>query len=118
MLPVAVKVPVPGLYSSALARYVPLLYPPAISTIPLLSGVAVCFQRAVVMLPVVVKVPVAGLYSSALLRKPLLLCPPAISTIPLLSGVAVGFQREMVMLPVETKPGCLMVSEVEPETDP
>src|SRR5207249_1105188 len=71
---VAVKAPVAGLYSSALLRKpLLLLYPPAISTMPLLSSVALCpYPRAVVMAPVVgVKVPVAGLYSSALARSPL-----------------------------------------------
>ncbi len=66
MLPVGVQVPVAGLYSSALAKIghepstqVPL--PPATSTWPLGSSVAVWPKRAVVMLPVAVHVPAAGL---------------------------------------------------------
>jgi hypothetical protein len=61
-----VKVPVEGLYSSALAREVLLLKPPANSTIPLVSSVAVCSYLAVCSAPVTAKAPVEGLYSSAL----------------------------------------------------
>ena len=62
--PVGVRVL--GRYNSALARTVPVLsLPPATSTCPLFSNVAVCPTRAVVMLPSQVKVPVAGSYSSA-----------------------------------------------------
>ena len=50
-LPVTANVPVAGLYSSALARGLPL-EPPVISTISLLSSVAVCEERAVFRLPV------------------------------------------------------------------
>ena len=63
-----VKVPVAGLYSSALAKVLPWVVPPAISTLPLLSSVAVWHSRAVFRLPVGVKVPVAGSYSSALAK--------------------------------------------------
>ena len=61
------KVPVAGLYSSALASVTgPEPIPPATKTIPLLSSVAVWPYRAVFRLPVTVNVPVAGLYSSEL----------------------------------------------------
>src|SRR6185369_15076391 len=56
------ELPVAGLYSSAVVA----LVPPAISTWPLFSRVALRPTRGVVMLPVGVNVPVAGLYSSAL----------------------------------------------------
>ena len=45
-------------------RYIP----PATSTLPLGSKVAVCSERAVLRLPVAVQVPLAGSYSSALAR--------------------------------------------------
>jgi hypothetical protein len=62
-LPVTVKIPVPGSYSSALVDWFPLLsIPPAINTIPLFSSVAVCPPaRAKFKPPVAVKSPVAGL---------------------------------------------------------
>ena len=89
-LPVEVKVPVVGSYNSALARAMVLpFWPPAISTLPSFSNVAVCKQRAVFMLPVSVKVPVVGSYNSALASTLLLQPPPAISTLPSLSTVAV-----------------------------
>ena len=63
----AVQVPLAGSYSSALAKAVPLLSrPPATSTLPFGSNVAVCNKRAVLRLPVAVQVPLAGSYSSAL----------------------------------------------------
>jgi hypothetical protein len=85
------KVPVAGLYSSALERAEPLLLPPpAIITIPLLSNVAEWRERAAFRLPVALKVPVVALYCSALERVALLvLVPPATRTIPLFSNVAV-----------------------------
>ena len=49
MLPVGVKLPLLGLYSSAV-----LSGPPATSTKPLASNVAVWLERAVSMLPVTV----------------------------------------------------------------
>ena len=61
MLPVAVKVPVAGSYSSAVARSLTGPTPPAISTFPVGSSVAVWPLRVVVMLPVGAKVPVEGL---------------------------------------------------------
>ena len=93
-LPVAAKVPVVGLYSSALTRAPPEPWPPAISTMPLTIipwiMVAVWSSRAVFRLPVGVKVPVAGLYSSALAKiLPFSSEPPAISTMPLFNRVAV-----------------------------
>ena len=69
MLPVAVHVPVAGSYSSALAKGCSQSsMPPATSTCPFGSNVAVCESRAVAMLPVAVHVPVAGSYSSALAK--------------------------------------------------
>ncbi len=53
-LPVAVHLPVAGLYSSAPG---PVLEPPARSTWPFWSSVAVWVTRGVVMLPVFVHVP-------------------------------------------------------------
>src|SRR5215813_3495948 len=52
MLPVAVKVPVEGLYSSAEDKVTAPFWPPVVSTIPLFSRVAVCRRRAEAMLPV------------------------------------------------------------------
>src|SRR5216684_5568592 len=53
MLPVGVQVPVAGLYSSALVRVgVPPKAPPATSTSPFGSSVAVSFVRAVIMLAI------------------------------------------------------------------
>src|SRR5690348_11893638 len=72
MLPVGVHAPVAGLYSSALAKmghepFTQVPSPPATSTWPSCSSVAVWPARTVVMLPVAAQVPVAGLNSSALL---------------------------------------------------
>src|ERR1700722_8991104 len=87
------KVPAAGVYNSALARVLPLLpLPPAASTLPWGSNVAVGGPRGVVIEPVDAHVPPAGSYSSALERMPalkLLVAPPATSTIPLGSNVAV-----------------------------
>ena len=79
----------PMSYSSALARKPLAPNPPATSTLPLGSNVAVCRSRPVVRLPVALHVPLAGSYSSALLSAPLLPAPPATSTLPLGSNVAV-----------------------------
>ena len=59
-MPVAVKVPVAGSYSSTLALIragKPADSPPAIKTLPFVSKVAVCPALCVVMLPVAVKMP-------------------------------------------------------------
>ena len=91
-LPVALHVPLAGSYSSALLRPLPLPsgVPPATSTLPLGSNVAVWKKRAVLRLPVAVHVPLAESYSSALLRGVLKSgVPPATSTLPLFSNVAV-----------------------------
>jgi hypothetical protein len=88
ILPVAVKVPVAGLYSSALARS-EVLVPPATRTIPFCNSVAVWYTRAVVMLPVAVNVPVDGSYSSAVDWLPPDAVPPVIKTMPFCSRVAV-----------------------------
>src|SRR5437870_10798491 len=62
MLPVAVKVPVDGSYSSALAQTdepeeKPPVKPPAIKTWPFVSRVAAWNIRSLVRLPVAVNVP-------------------------------------------------------------
>ena len=87
----AAQVPLAGSYSSALAKALPSLSdPPATSTIPLDSKVAVCRERAVLRPPVPVQAPLAGSYSSALAEALKLLSPPpATSTIPPGSKVAV-----------------------------
>ena len=59
--------PRPGSYNSALLKALPL-NPPAASTLPEGSKVAVRNSRAVPRLRVAVHVSVAGSYSSALLR--------------------------------------------------
>ena len=65
-----------GLYSSELLRAVMKLIPPATSTSPLASSVAVWALRAELMLPVKVQLPVTGLYNSALARSALPSVPP------------------------------------------
>jgi hypothetical protein len=97
-----VGVGVQGSYNSALARSLPpLLSPPATSTIPLGSSVAVWNRRAVLRLPVAAQVPLAGSYSSALARMPPIgPNPPATSTIPLGSKLAVCCSRPVLRLPV------------------
>ena len=59
-------------------------HPPATSTVPFGSNVAVASVRATDMLPVGAQVPVAGSYSAAVA-----LPPPATSTLPSASNVAV-----------------------------
>jgi hypothetical protein len=49
-----------ALYNSALALMVGKSIPPAASTIPLDSRIAVCRARALLRLPVTVQVPLAG----------------------------------------------------------
>src|SRR5438874_1626239 len=100
MLPVTVHIPVAGSYSSALAKTSLLLSPPATSTCPFGSNVAVCMRRSVVMLRVAVHTPVAGSYSSALAKSLLLFRPPATSTCPFGSNVAVWSQRALRRLSV------------------
>ena len=64
----SLQLPSAGSYSSELFKETPLTSPPATSTLPEGSSVAVCSVRAVERLPVAVHVPVAGSYSSALLK--------------------------------------------------
>ena len=59
--PVGVRVP--GRYNSALEK--PVLSPPARSTFPLFSNVAVFATRGLIVIPAAVKVPVAGLGGAA-----------------------------------------------------
>ena len=65
MLPVGTKAPARGSKSSAVAVTPPELFPPATSTEPLVSKVAVCDERSADMVPVSAKVPLAASYSSA-----------------------------------------------------
>ncbi len=95
--------PSPMSYSSALVRKKGkmLLFPPATSTLPLGSNVAVCKSRSMLRLLVALHVPVAGSYTSALLRMPPgIPNPPATSTLPLGSNVAVCNLRRVLRLPV------------------
>src|SRR6516164_10101527 len=102
MLPVGVNFPVAGLYSS-----VAVPPPPAISTWPLPSRVALWPTRPVVMLPVGVNFPVAGLYSSALDRRlKFASSPPATSTWPSGSRVADGSGPASRQQPV--RPWCML----------
>src|SRR5947208_1697550 len=101
MLPVALHIPVAGSYSSALAKMpTSNSKPPATSTCPLGSNVAVWLKRGVVMLRGAVHTPVAGPYSSALAKSLLLFRPPATSTCALGSQVAVWRQRGVPRSPV------------------
>ncbi len=89
------------LYSSALEETVRPFSPPAASTIPLGSKVAVCRARALLRLPVIVHVPLAASYSSPLTELRLLLSnPPAASVVSLGNKVAVCPERPMLRLPV------------------
>ena len=86
MLPVTVHTPVAGSYSSPLAKGgISLPMPPATSTYPFCSKVAVCDPRPTPMLPVAIHIPVAGSCSSALAKggKPPLPRPPATSYLPI-----------------------------------
>src|SRR5580700_2143653 len=109
--PVLAQVPVAGLYSSALVRVLrklpasqpyawPLQPPPATSTWPFGSRVAVCPDRATFSAPVGDHLPVAGLYSSAFVTWRLPCSPPATSTWPLRSSVAVASVTATGMFPV------------------
>src|SRR3990172_8457708 len=105
MLPVAFQVPVCGSYSSAAAstsRFGPLPKPPATSTLPSGSSVAVWYLRPVTMFPVAVQVPLSGSYSAAEVKSSSMSGaePPATSTLPSGSCVAVCPPRAMIRLPV------------------
>ena len=104
MLPVAVNVPVVGHTVRHWLRFRVAFSPPAISTFPLVSSVAVWRRRAAVMLPVAVNVPVAGLYSSALATGSTLSNPPATSTFPLFNNVAVCSSRALACYPSNINP--------------
>src|SRR5207245_85872 len=74
------------------ARARPAADPPARSTLPVGSSVAVCPWRAVCILPVAAHRPVDGSYSSALAQgtqSPLVALPPATRTWPEGKSVAV-----------------------------
>ena len=89
----AVGVRVGARDSSALAYVVAEPSPPAASTIPFGSKVAVCPPRALFRLPVNVQVPLVVSYSSARAEKFALPHPPATRTMPLGSKVAVCSPR-------------------------
>jgi hypothetical protein len=89
-VPVGVGVGPEEVYSSALAKALILIStPPAASTMPFGSNVAVNKWRAVLRLPVEAQLPLAGSYSSALAVVPFKSSPPARSTMPSGSKVAV-----------------------------
>ena len=107
MSPVAANVPASGSYNTALARTVVVLppsasdVPPAISTIPLASNVAVWFNLVAVMSPAAVNIPASGSYSSALARElPSSPTPPTMSTCPFGNSVAVCPVLAVAMSPV------------------
>src|SRR5450759_2902839 len=105
MVPVAVQDPVLGSYSSAEARMVNSVIcrpPPATSTLPSGSSVAVAPLRCVIMSPVAVHDPLPGSYSSAEAPP-----PPAASTLPSGSSVAVWPPRGVRMLPVAVHEGAM-----------
>jgi hypothetical protein len=103
MLPVAVKVPVLGSYSSAVksAEFGKLnCQPPAIRTLPLGRSVAVWNARGTVIGPVAENVSVVGSYNSALaVAVKDASCPPATRTIPLGRRVAVWIARAVKTSP-------------------
>src|SRR6516165_10077488 len=105
MLPVTDQVPVAGLNSSALASAKLLPEPPATSTWPSGSSVAVALIRGVFSWPVTAQVPVAGLYSSGLgsAGAPPPELAPVISTWPSCSSVATPSVCAACMLPVAVK---------------
>src|SRR5438094_8232088 len=93
------QLPVAGSYNSALLKSEPL-YPPATSTLPLDSSVAVCRKRAVPRLPVAVHVPVAGSYSSALLKKFDSLDRQTATNGTVFSSVAAGWRHTATRTPL------------------
>jgi hypothetical protein len=97
ILPVAVKVPVAGLYSSALARS----KPPAMSTFPLDNRVAVCSDLATVMLPVATKTPCNTVVPVVPAE---LVAPPAVPVVPEAALVSVPLVASIVapVLPAST----------------
>src|SRR5450756_138269 len=120
MLPVAVQDPLFGSYSSAEASgglpppvsppgTLLLTVPPATSTLPSVSSVAVWNWRGVTMLPVTVQDPLFGSYSSAEARTPcgslVAWTPPATSTLPPDSSVAVSWKRSSIIPPVAVHAG-------------
>src|SRR5262249_54089643 len=97
--PVSIHTPVAGSYSSALVNPGEEIPPPATSTCPSCSNVAVCAERSNVMLPVFVHTLLPGSYSSAL-AKFTSVKPPATSTCLFGSNVAVAKERVVDILPV------------------
>ena len=76
--------------------------PPATSTCPDLSNVALWLYRLSFIFPVAVQVPVASSYSS---QESSPGAPPATSTLPLSSRLAVCRLRAAVIFPVVSHPG-------------
>src|SRR5262249_30649174 len=88
-------------YNSALLRMLSRqfsLQPPATTTLPFWSSVAVCRERPVLRLAVALHVPVFGSYSSAVLREE---PPPTTNTFPSGSNVAVLPLPALLRLPVK-----------------
>src|SRR6185369_7799012 len=85
--------PLVGSYNSAVVRTLVVSSPPATSTFPLPSSVAVWLTHGTLSEPVAVQVAVAGSYNSALATAEpvteLPVIPPATSTLPFGSNVAV-----------------------------
>src|SRR5512144_1196142 len=80
-----------GSYTSALTRVPVGVAPPATSTVPPGSLVAVHPSRGAVMLPAGAKMPVVGSYTSALARAPPPApCPPANRLVQLRAGDGSG----------------------------
>src|SRR5207302_8718822 len=101
MLPAAGEAPLAGSYSSADVSGEPLL-PPATSTVPLVSSVAVAFSRALAIEPV--SRQGAGSYSAAEARAPELSSPPATSRLPVLSKEAVATNLALGRDPAADQP--------------
>src|SRR5208283_84736 len=99
-LSVTSKEPMSRVYNSALFVGPEPILPPAISTFPFDSNVAVCWSRGVFIRLVVAtqsRNPGLGLYTSALLP---MASPPAARTNPFVSNVVVKARRGVVIGPV------------------
>ncbi len=95
MLPVAVQTTLVAIYSSAAA-----VFPPAISTRPLASGVAVDWNRPFVIVPLATHASVVALYRSASTTgNPDPSNPPATRTSPDASPTAYASVRLVIIGP-------------------
>src|ERR1019366_2168174 len=97
--PVNLQVPVVGWNNSAPVGLPLVSVPPAMSTVPAGSNVAVGPKCAEFIELVGVEVFAYGAYNSALARLPPLFSPPAIRISPLVSKVAVCAARAVIRLP-------------------